>query len=211
MSQKTEGFRQAGSTASGFAQAEMLSHLVRNMLTRIRTAVPVEVLAVTNSGGVEPIGYVNVRPLVQQLNGDGNVIDHSIIHNVPYMRIQGGKNAVILDPEVGDIGMVAICDRDISSVKASKKVAPPGSGRRHSMSDAVYLNSIIAAAPTQYVRFAESGIELVSPTKVMIQAPENEILGNVAITGSSLTHNGVNVGSTHVHPDPQGSETGGPQ
>lgn len=36
------------------------------------------------------------------------------------------------------------------------------------------------------------------------------ITGNVAIIGTTLTHNGTNVGSTHVHPDPQGGNTSPP-
>lgn len=34
--------------------------------------------------------------------------------------------------------------------------------------------------------------------------------GNVTISGSSLTHNGSNVGSTHTHPESIGSVTGPP-
>lgn len=35
--------------------------------------------------------------------------------------------------------------------------------------------------------------------------------GNIAITGGSLTHDGINIGKTHVHADPQGGLTGGAQ
>ena len=34
-----------------------------------------------------------------------------VIHNVPYMRIQGGANGIILDPAIGDIGIATVCDR----------------------------------------------------------------------------------------------------
>ena len=121
------------------------------------------------------------------------------------MRIQGGANAVILDPQVGDIGIAVFCDRDISALKSTGKAALPGSRRVNHMADAVYLHTIIAAAPTQYVRFSGAGISLVSPIAVDIQAPNIDLHGNiglhgnVAADGGTLTHNGINVGSTHAH------------
>ncbi len=178
--------------------------LIQSILSRKFHSQPVRIEAVKIEPGVSKIGYVDLQPLIQQVDGNGNAEPHARIYNVPYMRIQGGANAIILDPEVGDIGIALFCDRDISKLKASGAEALPGSGRRNNLADAVYLSSIMAGAPTQYVRFSASGIEVVSPVKVTIQAPE------VAILGSALTHNGVNVGSTHVHNDPQGGATEGP-
>jgi hypothetical protein len=162
--------------------------------------MPVKIVSVTNSGGVSPIGYVDVQPLVGAMDGAGVVWPHGVIHNVPYMRIQGGANAIILDPQVGDIGIASVCDRDISAVKAAKDSAPPGSSRKHDFSDMVYLMTIIAEAPTQYMRFYEGGIDIVSP-------------GDVNIISANLKHNGVNVGSTHVHGGVTtgGADTTGPE
>ena len=39
----------------------------------------------------------------------------------------------------------------------------------------------------------------------------SRIQGNVQIEGASLTHNGINISSTHTHPDAHGGSTGGPQ
>ena len=187
------------------SQHKQIALLVSSMISKMSNAAPVTVVAVTNAGGAAPIGHVNIVPLVQQVDGSGNVIDHGVIYNVPYMRIQGGANAVIIDPQVGDIGIAAFCDRDISAVKAAKKAAPPGSGRQYNMSDAVYLGSIIAPAPQQYVRFSEEGIEVVSPISVRIQAPtatidaNTTINGNLAVNDGSITNDGVPVDKTHFH------------
>lgn len=180
--------------------------MIRTALAGLRVAVPVKVMAVTNSGGVSPIGYVDVQPLVSALDGSGNVWPHATVHNVPYGRIQGGANAVIIDPAVGDIGIAVVSDRDISTVKASKGVSAPGSARKNDLSDMVYLMTIIGAAPTQYVRFHSGGIDVVAPGQTV-----NINAATVAITSTTLTHNGVNVGATHVHSDPQGGFTGVPQ
>lgn len=208
-----------GETRGAFGSADITSDhriirfLVMQSLMKARHSLPVRVEAITNAGGVSPVGHVDIRPLIQQIDGEANPVDHGVIHNVPYMRIQGGANAVILDPQVGDIGIAVFCDRDISALKSTGKAALPGSRRVNHMADAVYLHTIIAAAPTQYVRFSGAGISLVSPVAVSIQAPNIGLHGNVAADGGTFTHNGVNVGSTHIHPGVQAGPgtTGAPE
>lgn len=188
-----------------------MSYYVRSQILKLRTSLPVIVESVTTSGGLSPIGRVSIRPLIQQVDGDGNAVDHGIINNVPYLRIMGGANAVIIDPEVGDIGMALFADRDISAVKASGQQSPPGSRRKFDMADAVYMGCIIGAAPQQYIQFTGDGINLVSPTRVRIEAPDIEAQGNFSASGGTFTHNGVNVGSDHTHSDVQpGTGTSGP-
>lgn len=159
-----------------------MDFIVRSALSGLRTAIPVKVVAVTNSGGLSPIGTVDVQPLVSSVDGNGQSWAHGIIHGVPYMRIQGGSNGVILDPVVGDIGIGTVCDRDISTVKNTGAVAAPGSNRKNDMSDMVYLMTIIGAAPTQYIQFNSSGITVHSPIKVNITAPE------IDATADTLVH-----------------------
>ena len=162
-----------------------MDFIVRSALSGLRTAIPVKVVAVTNSGGLSPIGAVDVQPLVSSVDGNGQAWEHGIIHGVPYMRIQGGSNGIILDPVVGDIGIGTVCDRDISTVKNTKAVAAPGSNRKNDMSDMVYLMTIIGAAPSQYIQFNSSGITILSPTKVTINAPNVEIDASSACTINS--------------------------
>lgn len=177
--------------------------LIREALDDTRTSTLVQVLSVTNDGGVSAVGLVDIQVLVSRLDGANQVINSGVVYNVPYMRVQGGANAIILDPQVGDIGIALIADRDISSVKSTKAAAAPGSNRKHDMADALYLGGVLNGVPQQYVRFTAGGIEMVSPTKVTVQAPDVALVGNVAASGGSFTHNGVNVGSTHVHPGVQ--------
>ncbi len=167
--------------------------VIKSMLAKVRTSLPVEVVSVTNSGGVSPIGYVDIHPIVSQLDGTGNAIPHGVIYNVPYLRIQGGTNAIIIDPQVGDIGIASFCDRDITSAKYAKKDAPPGSLRRHDMSDAIYHHSIIGAAPTQYVQFNSSGITIHSPVAVNITAP---IVNVNATTSANVTAPSISLGAS---------------
>ena len=127
------------------------------------TCTIVKVLKVTVDGAVGPIGRVDVQPLVQMIDGIQRTTDHSTVHNLPYMRVVGGVKAVIIDPKAGDIGIVVTADRDISGVKQGKKMAPPGSNRRYNISDGMYVGSVIAEKPTNYVRFVDDTTIEVSP------------------------------------------------
>lgn len=135
------------------------SFLIWQILARVRTCVPVEVMAV-DGGGNAPVGFVDARPLVNQMDGGGNTFPHGTIFNLPYVRIQGGANAVIIDPVVGDKGLAMICDRDISSVKANRGRANPGSRRRFGLADGVYIGGILNAKPTCWIAFVDGKIEM---------------------------------------------------
>lgn len=174
-------------------ETSRIQFLIKAALSGLRVSIPVKVLAVTNDGGISPIGTVNVQPMVSAIDGNGTAIPHGTIYNVPYMRIQGGSNGIILDPEVGDIGIATVCDRDISTVKNSSSVSPPGSSRKFDMSDMVYLMTIIGAAPTQYIQFNSAGLTILSPTKVTIKAPNVEVDASTACTinAPSIVLNGA--------------------
>ena len=90
-----------GLNADPYGQTQ---EIISRMIAGVRTAQVVRVTAVTNSGGASPIGYVHIQPLVGQLDGRGKHVDHGVIYNVPYLRIQGGQSAVILAPPVRAIG-----------------------------------------------------------------------------------------------------------
>jgi hypothetical protein len=184
--------------------------MVQQMLGRISTMKIVQVVSVTaaNNGDPVPAGSVSVRPLVNQIDGAGNATPHGIVNGLPYFRYQGGTNALIMDPVAGDIGLAVVADRDISSVKANFGQANPGSYRKFNLADGVYLGGILSnVAPVQFVTFLPNGIKISDVNgNVILMQP-----GSVAISSAKLTHNGANVGSTHVHTDPQGGMTGGPQ
>lgn len=81
----------------------------------------------------------------------GVPVPHGILYNVPYIRLQGGARAFVCDPAVGDIGLIIVCGRDISTVKTTRDAAAPGSFRQHDMADALYLGGLLNAAPTEYI------------------------------------------------------------
>lgn len=183
---------QADATSTG-GDYNAHAFLVWQILQSISGARLVEVIACTNSGGVSPVGFVDVQPLVNQLDGWGNAMPHGTIFHLPYFRLQGGANAVIIDPTPGDIGVAIIEDRDISSVKNTRAQANPGSRRIFDLADGLYVGGFLNGAPGQYIQFSSSGVSIVSPNKVTVSAPNVEIDASTAcaINSPSITLNGT--------------------
>lgn len=134
-----------------------LNFAIQQAMLKLQTSLPVRVMAVRNSG-LAPVGQVDIQVLVDMVDGQGNTVQHGTISNVPYFRLQGGTNAVIVDPSPGDIGMACFCSRDISAVKSVKDSAPPGSWRSHDFSDALYLGGFLNGTPTSYIQITDGGI-----------------------------------------------------
>lgn len=127
-------------------------------LNRICTLV--KVLSVTNAGELAPVGTVSVQPLIQMTDGAAVVQSHGEIFAVPYFRVQGGADAVIIDPKIGDIGVCVFADRDISTVKSTKAEGPPGSWRKNDMADGLYIASVLNGTPDQFIQFNANGITI---------------------------------------------------
>lgn len=164
----------------------VVAFIINQFLGRVRTATLVQVKAVTNEGGVSPVGFIDAQPLVNQIDGVGATTPHGTIFNLPYFRLQGGTNAIILDPKVGDIGIAIIADRDISAVKTTKAVASPGSFRKFDLADGVYIGGVLNGTPDQYIGFTDDGIKLADKNGNVIQMKPGSIAitGNVTVTGS---------------------------
>ncbi|WP_370557369.1 phage baseplate protein [Edwardsiella tarda] len=126
-------------------------------------------LVVVNAvNGIAPNLVVDVTPLVQRVDKYGKPIANSTIYNVPVFRLQRGNSAIIMNPVPGDIGMIAVCDRDNSVVRANRSQSVPGSRRTHSKSDALYLGGFLNEQPSQYIEFADNQINIVSPGNVNV-------------------------------------------
>jgi hypothetical protein len=182
------GFQGVNAASSEY---NAIAFVVKAMMNQMATATLVKVMAVTNAGGVVPVGFVDILPLVNLVDGQGVAVPHGTIYKCPYHRLQGGANAIIIDPEVGDIGVAIFADRDISSATANKAQANPGSARRFDMADGLYLGGFLNGEPSQFVQFGTLGITIQSPTLVKINAPDVQIncatLEIAATTSASIT------------------------
>jgi hypothetical protein len=184
------------STQGSFNQA---SFAIQQALSKLQTATLVEVLSCSNDGGLSPFGFVSLQPLVNQVDGaiPPNTIPLPVLNNIPYFRMQGGTNAIIMDPQVGDIGIAVFASRDLSSVKANQGQSNPGSARQYDLSDGLYLGGVLNSTPTQYFQFNSDGITVLTPNKITLQSTGDTDItasgnanltasGNVLISGSSI-------------------------
>jgi hypothetical protein len=186
-------------------------------MAKMQTATLVKIISCTNDGDVSPFGFVNVQPLVNQIDGANppNSTPHTTIYNLPYLRIQGGTNAIVMDPQPGDIGLAAFASRDISKVKSTQAQANPGSYRSFDFADGMYVGGMLNGTPTQYILFGTDGITIVSPTAITLQAPTINIEGNATISGTltatgDVTSDGISL-QTHTHTsEAEGSPTSPP-
>lgn len=198
--------------AAGTSETNKLDFFVRRILSGIATASLVRVEEVQSPGGVSPVGTVSVKVLVNQVDGIGNMVEHGVIHGVPYFRLMGGKNGVIIDPAVGDIGLCVFASRDISSAKVNKAPSPPGSLRKFSYADGLYFGGFLSDAPENYIMIdpASGDITLKPAAKVTV-------LGDLSVTGgvdagADVVADGISL-KEHVHGGVQSgsSKTTGPE
>lgn len=184
---------------------------IQQSLASARTALPVEVVrapydASGNAippGTVGPIGFVDVRPLINQVDGYGNATPHGTIYRRPYFRYQSALGAVIADPQVGDIGVYVVQDRDSSIVQATGAQGNPGSRRKHDLADGVYHGQQIAGTPVQGIAFTSTGLTIFDRNgNTIAMGPSGITLadknGNVIATSAAGTTTTVKSGNAVV-------------
>ncbi len=212
--QQTTNYR-ASQSVGGAAEFEAI---VRSLMGKNHTLMLGEVMAITQeASSTAAVGYLSVRPMVFMVDGSNNNYARATINNVPFFRLQAGGNAVILNPKVGDIGLIAYCERDISMVKRNKKQAAPNSRRQFNINDAVYLGGMLNGVPTQYVQFADNKIVVKATSEIILDAPQVTATGK--FTASSIIESLTDVITkaislfSHKHGGVQtgGSDTGEPK
>ena len=144
-----------------------------SLITNVNTAMPCKVVAIEKQEqrGVNIVGFVDIQLMIEQTNGQKKGNETAIVCNVPYVRIQGGTNAVIIDPEINDLGVAIFSSRDITNFKEARRQTPPATWRKFSISDAIYIGGIRNQKPVQYIHFRNDGIEIYSPKRVHITTP----------------------------------------
>jgi phage baseplate assembly protein gpV len=181
--------------SSTWGEYNNIAFAIQQAISKMQTATLVRIEACTNAGDLSPVGFVDVTPLVNQIDGSvpANPTPHVTIYGLPYLRLQGGNSAVIIDPQPGDIGVAVFASRDISKVKSTKAQSNPGSYRQYDFADGLYLGGMLNAVPTQYIRFGSAGISIVAPETITLTAPNiviNAAMG-VTVTAPAIALDGA--------------------
>lgn len=199
-----------GNRAAFNTTAGAINELVQKKIDRLGPSMLVQVKAV-RPGEASITGSVDVQPLVQQQDALGRPVNRSVIHNVPYLRIQGGTSAIIIDPKPGDIGFVIVAGRDMKHVVTARRPSPPASTRIFSMSDCVYVGGFLNNGPDQFIQATDEGWRIVTLGTVSIEAAKVKANCDIVTSGD------VKAGSVslkqHIHGGVQsgGSKTTAPE
>ena len=99
------------------SMANVMDYMIKTIMKEsINTAIPVVVTSVTRNGDGSGAGTLSAKPLIMQRDGENNSIPNGEIPSLPYFRYQFGENAVICDPEVGDVGLAIFAQSDCSNL-----------------------------------------------------------------------------------------------
>lgn len=175
-----------------------------------------------------------VKPAIKALSTVGKVqsfVGMPLLLDCPVIFPSAGGFSLTFPIAAGDECLVIFSSRCIDSWWALGGEQNPFEYRMLDLSDGFVLPGprskprVLSAvsttevqlrndAGTAVVKIAPSGdVSVVSPTVVQVTAPNINLTGNVAMSGGTVTHNGVHIGSTHKHTGVQsgGSITGNPQ
>ena len=185
-------------------------------------------------GSASIIGFIDVQPLVNQMDGAGNPTPHGTVYRLSYHRYQSGTGSFITDPAVGDQGFMTVGDRDGSVARNTNDVANPGSSRVMDAADGIFLGSCQGSiAPKQYFSWLTDGWKIVDKHGNTFLSNGSgfsltDLNGNKLISDSNGWHftstvvdntgeitRGKGTGDQvtlgqHTHSDPQGGNTGPP-
>lgn len=194
---------------SGVAPQNALDFKMEQKIKDVSTAIPVIVKGV-QAGGVGVVGYVDVLPLVTNVSGSNEAVQPVTLYHLPYFRLQGGKAAIICDPEINDIGLAVFAQTDTSTVKAgTTEPQQPGSKRRHSMSDGWYIGGFLNQAPSVYVQLTQGNEVIITASGGVTINGNMTVNGKITATGD-VQGGGISL-TGHTHPGDSGGTTGPPQ
>ncbi len=199
-----------------------LTYILEQFQKGMNTAEIVMVNAITTTE--DGAKRLTVTPILNQVSAGGQSIQMAPIYNVPFIRMQAGANAIIIDPEVGDIGLVVYCQRDISSVKRMKfSSLNPSTNRMMSHSDAVYIATIYSINQTENrkIEFVNgsgaTGKIVITPNGTLEVDGNMTVSGNVIVTGTVTAADYISAApavsgsyNTHVHTQTATPTTEGP-
>lgn len=180
--------------------------------------LPVEVVAYDRA-----TNRATVRHMVQMVGSDGEAVDRADVASIRVMQFGNATFNVSMPIKPGDKGWLMAADRDISTFQQGLEKGAPNTARMHSFQDGVFMpdamsngdapagqgDRVVIGANNGGAYFAFDGSTLYwecGGVSMTMSA------GGLAITGGTITHNGKNIGDTHIHTNvvPGGGTSGPP-
>ena len=179
---------------TGTSEYNRLSFIIQQAIRQqVNTCV---IVKVTKVDGL----YVDVLPLVTQVDGYGEAVQPTNLYHLPFFRYQAGNVAVKVDPVPGDIGLAVFAQKDCSNVVVgTTEPQQPASFRENTMANGFYVGGFLNQEPKTIIELKQNGtVEITASNNVIVH-------GDVIADGISLKN--------HIHGDVEsgGSTTGAPQ
>lgn len=195
--------------------AGVMTDVLQNFLRGVDDMIPAKVVSYDDA-----TNRAVIKPLVMLGTTDGQKISRAQLSNIPVFRFGGGGFFIRFPVKAGDFGWLKATDRDMSLIMQRGGLEDwPNTLRQHSFSDGMFFPDTLkswvidgANADALVIQSLDGSVCVsLHSGKVKIEAADIEVVGNMSVTGT-MTNNGVNIGSTHVHSgvDAGPSNTGGP-
>ena len=138
---------------------------------------------------------VSLQIMIDMVTTDDRRIPRAVIASVPVYQMSAGGFIIRFPVKKNDLGWLKATDRDISLFLQRLIQSPPNTARKHSFSDGVFWPDAMNKGVTIAGGDADAlVIQTLDGATKMVMTP-----GTIAFTSANLTHNGKNIGSTHVH------------
>ena len=195
--------------------AGVMTDVLQNFLRGVDDMIPAKVVSYDDT-----TNRAVIKPLVMLGTTDGQKISRAQLSNIPVFRFGGGGFFIRFPVKPGDFGWLKATDRDVSLIMQRGGLEDwPNTLRQHSFSDGMFFPDTLkswvidgANADALVIQSLDGSVCVsLHSGKVKIEAADIEVVGNMSVTGT-MTNNGVNIGSSHVHSGVQSgtSNTGGP-
>ena len=201
--------------------AGVMTDVLQNFLRGVDDMIPAKVVSYDDA-----TNRAVIKPLVMLGTTDGQKISRAQLSNIPVFRFGGGGFFIRFPVKPGDFGWLKATDRDMSLIMQRGGLEDwPNTLRQHSFSDGMFFPDTLkswvidgANADALVIQSIDGSVCVsLHSGEVKIESADIEMVGNVQVTGNvavtgTMTNNGVNIGSTHVHSgvDSGPSNTGGP-
>ena len=176
---------------SGNSVYNSLDMMMRNFIdANVNTAAVVTVTGCDEPGPEGAAGYVTVKPLVAPVDNFGEAMPTAEAFQLPFLRYQAGKAAVVLDPQPGDIGLAVYTKSDSSGVGQGQ----PASNRTFDAANGFYIGGFSNQAPEIFIELNKEGeINIKAKADITIET-EGDIkmaAANIAMKAATVTIDGV--------------------
>ncbi|QDP66989.1 MAG: putative spike protein [Prokaryotic dsDNA virus sp.] len=150
-------------------------------LENIHTAIPGTVASVNGS-------RVNVKPSLNRQLRDGRTEELPIVPNIPIWFPNGGGASITWPVKSGDPCVLVFSERSLDEWKGGGGTVTPADPRHHGLADAMaFVGMDPNGTPSDGIVLKMGGVTFTVSSD------------GVTIEGGTITHNGTDIGDTHIH------------